>query len=193
MRWIQLSCVGVLAMACGSPSPGGAGGAPGSGGTGGGGDPFGVGPTYCDLNPGAGGDACNGWIGVGLSPSPAHGSAGEPANVRPALDINYEFAPTTALKLAVEQGVTLTRADSGALVATENSWFVSREAHLAQYILAPESPLAAGDYYLTAPRLVWEEFGKAYSARRPNLTLFRAAEFPELPNGDLRSVFRVGN
>ncbi|HMJ10134.1 MAG TPA: hypothetical protein VK524_01950, partial [Polyangiaceae bacterium] len=134
MRWIQVGCVGVLVMACGPPSPTGAGGAPGSGGTGGG-DPFGVGPTYCDSNPGAGGDACNGWIGVGFSPSPAHASVGHPANVRPALHINYEFSPTAALKQAVEQGVTLTRADSGSVVATQNSWFVFREGLLVQYIL----------------------------------------------------------
>jgi hypothetical protein len=113
--------------------------------------------------------------------------------VQPALEIHYEFSPSTALKQAVEQGVTLTRADTGAIVPTQNTWSVFREGWMVAYSLTPLSPLSAGAYHLNAPRAVWEEFAKAYSARRPTLGVFRAAEFPELANGDLRSDFRVGN
>lgn len=112
--------------------------------------------------------------------------------MQPAITIAYEFTPTSALKEAVEQGVTLSRADSGAIIAVRARWAVYREGHTLEYILAPQSPLLAGAYYLTLPRAAWVEFAKAYSARYTNLMPIRAAEFPELENGDLRAEFRVG-
>jgi hypothetical protein len=144
------------------------------------------------LNPGAGGDACSAWQSVGFSPSPPHGSENQPPSIEPTLSIIYEFSPTTPLKEAVEAGVRVTRADSGAVVPASARWVVQREARALRYVLTPTEPLTPGAYFLTAPRDVWVEFAKPYSGRYSTLSPFRAAEFPLLPNGDLRAEFEVG-
>jgi hypothetical protein len=190
----RFTLIALLLIACGSGTPTGPGGTAGTGGTGGTrDDPFGVGPTDCDSNPGVGGDACAAFLqSAGFRPSPAHLSSNQPATVEPAIEIAFEFSPTTALKRAMEEGVTLGRSESGVVVATQNRWIASREAKTLSYILAPVEPLAAGGYWLSLPRAAWLEFSKAYSARYTSLPPFRTAEFPQLPNGDLRSEFRVG-
>jgi len=176
----------------------GAGGAGGSGGELD--DPFGIGPRYCDLNRGAGGDSC-------VNFTQTSGFYTEPENLEtnvspePTLRVwvATEFTPTTALKQALEEGLELHELGSDVALPFSASWVtqnlessgaVLRAPVAVAYDLVPAQALREGWYSLIVPYSARAALG-ALNRSRPLLPL--GGHFGLLQSGDLRADFRVGS
>ena len=186
------------------PDPGGrAGTNGGAGGTGGElDDPFGVGPRYCDLNPGAGGDACSNFdstMGFYTEPENLETRVSPEAKLR--VRVATLFSPSTALKQALEDGLQLNEFGSDVPVPFSASWLTQNgdasQTRLDAYVvvnyeLVPVQALREGWHSLTIPRSARAALGASY-VRYDQTLLLLGGSFSELATGDLRADFLVGN